>query len=118
MGRGHGFVALVEDLLRPLGGVTVRRMFGGYGIFKSGVMFGLIADDRLYLKTDQGNRANFEAADLEAFVYEKQGRATAMSYNRAPDEGFDDPEVMLAWASEAFAAACRQRSKTSRGRTA
>ncbi len=45
------FVAHVLDLLRPLGGVVARRMFGAYGLFRRGVMFALIDDDVLYLRS-------------------------------------------------------------------
>lgn len=110
-----GFAAHVAELLEPLGGVHIRRMFGGHGVFKDGCMFALIADDVLYLRTDDGNRAAHEAAGLDPFVYEMRGRVAAMPYHRAPDEGFDDPEVMLDWAREAWAAARRQR-RPDRGR--
>ena len=32
-------------------------MFGGYGIFYKGLMFGLVADDMLYLFSENGGRA-------------------------------------------------------------
>jgi DNA transformation protein len=119
MARIDGFAALVEDLLRPLGGVTIRRMFGGHGIFRDGVMFALIADDRLYLKTDQASRTRFEDAGLEPFVYDKQGRATVMSYYQAPDAALDDQDVMQDWATTALEAALRQRrTGGGRGRSA
>ena len=39
-----------------------------------------------------------------------------MPYHEAPSEGFDDPEVLCAWAREAYAAALRTRKpKRSRG---
>lgn len=111
MARRSAFVSLVEDLLEPLGGVSIRRMFGGYGIFKDGVMFALIVDDRLYLKSDHETRARFEAEGLEAFLYERGGRAIRMSYHRAPDEGFDDPALLLDWVAGALGAAWRQRRR-------
>ena len=46
------FKEFLEELFAPIGGVTVRRMFGGLGIFKDGVMFALVVDDVLYLKAD------------------------------------------------------------------
>lgn len=113
-----GFVALVVDILQPLGGVSARRMFGGYGIFRDGLMFALVVDDRLYLKSDRASRTRFEARGLEPFVYHRQGRPTVMGYHQAPDEGFDDPEILLEWAGEALAAARRQRrAKASRRAT-
>ena len=29
----------------PLGGVSAKAMFGGYGIYKDALMFGLVADN-------------------------------------------------------------------------
>jgi DNA transformation protein len=62
------FVEFVLEGLQPLGGVRARRMFGGWGIYKDGVMFALIARDQLYLKVDDDNRAAYDAADLPYFT--------------------------------------------------
>ena len=107
MAGASEFVAHVVETLAPLGGVSARRMFGGHGIFKDGLMFALVADDLLYLKTDDQNRPTYEAAGLGAFTYVKRGKPMAMSYREAPPEGFDDPDVLRDWAAEAFAAALR-----------
>ena len=48
-----GFQELLVELFEPVGGVTFRRMFGGLGIFRQGLMFALVADDTLYLKADE-----------------------------------------------------------------
>ena len=61
MPASSGFYAHLVDLMESFGPVTVRRMFGGAGVFRDGVMFGLIADDTLYLKADRHNRGDFEA---------------------------------------------------------
>lgn len=103
------FVRYVVESLRPLGPVMARRMFGGHGIYLDGLMFALIADDELYLKTDAGNRAAYEAAGLEPFTYHGKGKPIRMSYHEAPSEGFDDPVVLCDWAREAYAAALRAR---------
>ena len=108
-GKESEFVSYVLESLRPLGPVSARRMFGGHGIYLHGVMFALVADDQLYLKVDDGNRGAYQAAGLEAFSYDGRGRAIRMSYHEAPGEGFDDPEVLCAWAREAYAAALRAR---------
>ena len=41
------FVQSLLELMEPLGPVSARRMFGGYGIYRDGLMFGLVADDEL-----------------------------------------------------------------------
>lgn len=91
------------ELLEPLGGVSSRRMFGGAGLFKSGLMFALIADEVLYLKADDSNRGDFEARDLGPFRYEaKNGKRALMSYWQAPDDLLEDGDEMMDWARKAF----------------
>jgi DNA transformation protein len=103
-----GYIDFLKDQLAGLGAVSVRRMFGGAGVYCGGVMFGLIADDTLYLKADGRSQADFEDEGLEPFTYQaKDGRNTVMSYWRAPERLYDEPEEMLAWARKALAVAQR-----------
>ena len=100
------------DQLAPLGGVSARRMFGGHGIFRDGLMFALVAGDCLYFKVDDDNRAEFEARGLEPFRYAKKGKLVALSYHQAPEEAMDDGEELCRWARPAFAAALRAHRGT------
>ncbi|AJD49923.1 TfoX-like protein [Isoalcanivorax pacificus W11-5] len=103
------YTEYLREVLSDFGPVTARRMFGGHGIFHAGLMFALVADDVLYLKADDENRPDFEAAGLPAFGYEKRGKRVQLSYFQAPDDMLDDPEVAVHWARRAFAAARRAR---------
>jgi DNA transformation protein len=108
MTASKGFVEFLQDQLRSVGPVAIRRMFGGAGVFADGVMFALVADDTLYFKADDATRADFEAEDMPVFSYEtKDGRKSLVSYWRAPERLFDDPEEMQAWASKALGVARR-----------
>ena len=103
------FVDYLHEVLEPFGPITAKRMFGGFGVYHDGVMFGLIADDVLYLKVDKENVAEFEALGLEPFVYVKNERPMQMSYRQAPEEIFEDPDEAQKWAASAFAAALRAK---------
>ena len=104
------FVEYVIGSLAMLGPVRAKSMFGGWGIFCDDLMFGLVADDELYLKVDTQNQPDFEAEGSEAFVFEmKNGRSGTMSYFSAPSQCYDDNEAMLEWGQSALAAALRQR---------
>jgi DNA transformation protein len=111
---GNEFVEFVLEGLQPLGGVRARRMFGGWGIYKDGLMFALIARDQLYLKVDDDNRAAYDAADLPYFTYTEKGKPIRMPYREAPSEGFDDPDILCDWARAAYAAALRTRQRRRR----
>ena len=103
------FAAFVEEVLQTVGPVDVRAMFGGHGVFLDGVMFGLLADDVLYLKVDDGNRGLFADAGLEAFVFQSGGRAVTMSFHRAPD-ALEDWERFKPWVASAIDASRRARN--------
>ena len=103
------FVENLHEVFAAFGAVTARRMFGGYGVFHEGLMFGLVADDVLYLKVDDTSVGAFQRLGLTPFVYEQAGKRSAMSYYLAPEAVFDDPQEARRWAVVAFEAA--QRSK-------
>jgi DNA transformation protein and related proteins len=64
----------VRDLFKAFGAVTLRRMFGGAGIFADGVMFGLVSDEQLYLKTDSTTAVCFERERCRPFGYSTNGK--------------------------------------------
>ncbi len=104
--------AFILEMLEPLEGASIRRMFGGAGVFCHGVMIALIADERLYFKVDDGNRPDFEAEDCEQFTYSaKNGKRALMSYYTAPDFLYDEPEEMADWARKALDAALRANAQ-------
>lgn len=105
MSLSPGFKDFLEEQFAGFGPVTIRRMFGGAGVFLHGRMFALVADDTLYLKAGAVNEADFDAEELPAFTYEAKGRAITMSYRLAPERLYDDPEELAAWARKAVLAA-------------
>jgi DNA transformation protein len=110
------FVELVVEQLRPFGAVTVRSMFGGWGIYRDGVFFALVAYDTLYFKSDDENRAQFERASPGPFTFEKKGETVVTHYFAVPEDAFEDPRVMARWARLGYAAALRAARKPRRRR--
>ena len=88
------FAAFVVELMQVVGPVYSKRMFGGHGVFLDGLMFGLIADNTMYLKVDDITRADFEEQGLQAFTYQKQGSAASLSYYEAPEDSLEDLDVI------------------------
>ncbi len=101
-----GLVAHILDMLGDWGGISARRMFSGYGLFRGGAMFGLIARDTFYLRVDDRNRADFTAAGSRVFAYRREAREVELrGYMECPPDILEDAEEMLRWAKAAAAAA-------------
>jgi DNA transformation protein len=112
MVASDSFAEFLREQLAPLGGITMRRMFGKTGVFCDGFMLGMVRDNTLYLRVDDDNRATFkEAASFPPLNYEKQGGTIDLSFWRTPERLFDDPEELVAWARAALAAARRVAAK-------
>ena len=115
MAATDSFSEFLREQLAPLGPVTMRRMFGKTGVFCHGVMLGMVTDNTLYLRVDDHNRAAFkEAASSPPLNYEKQGVTIDLSFWRAPERLFDEPDELVAWARLALAAARRVAVKGKR----
>ncbi len=117
MVASDSFAEFLRDQLAPLGRVTTRRMFGKTGVFCDRLMLGMVRDDTLYFRVDDHNRAAFkEAQSFPPLNYEKRGGSIDLSFWRAPERLFDEPDELVAWARAALAAA--RRVATKRQRTA
>jgi DNA transformation protein and related proteins len=103
------FKDYVLDQLRDVGGVGARAMFGGFGIYKGGVMFGLIAADELYFKVDDSNRPDYEARKSQPFVYDGKNKPVSMSYWRVPEDVLESPDDLKSWAMKAYDVALKNR---------
>ena len=103
------YIEYLHDLFSAFAPITTRRMFGGHGVYRDGVILGIVIDEVLYLKTDDATRADFEVEGSEPFMYEaKDGKRVAMSYWRTPEAALDSPEDFRPWARRAWAAALRK----------
>ncbi len=97
-------------LLAPLGPLHARPLFGGFGIYLDGVMFALVARDRLYFRVDEESKLRWASEGSEPFVYQGKGQPVEMPYWTAPPHAEDDPVSLEPWARLALEAARRARA--------
>jgi DNA transformation protein len=115
MVASDSFAEFLREQLAPLGRITMRRMFGKTGVFCGGLMLGMVRDDTLYFRVDEDNRVAFkEAESFPPLNYEKKGGTIDLSFWRAPERLFDEPDELVAWARAALAAARRVAAKRER----
>jgi DNA transformation protein len=111
-----GFVAHVLDLLGDWGGVSTRRMFRSFGLYRGGVMFGLISRDTLYLRVDDRSRPEFLAAGSRPFSYRRSPtrEIEIRGYMECPPDVLENGEDMVRWATQALAAAAAAKSASTK----
>jgi len=102
----------IEDLFSGLGPVSIRRMFGGKGVYHRGLIIAVEVRGELRLKADAVSAPQFEAAGAARWTYvNTSGKSAAMPYWSIPDEALDDPDAMARWARLAYEAALRSTAR-------
>jgi DNA transformation protein len=106
----HEFVA---ELFQPLGAVTIRRMFGGAGVYKDGVMFALLANDVIYLKADAALRKALMEEGCEPFIWIRPADKMRfdLGYVSLPSGAMDDADEASAWGRKALTVAKAAKAK-------
>lgn len=102
------FIEYMLDQFSTWGDVTARKMFGGAGLYRDGMMFGLIADDVVYLKVDDSNRKEFVDAGSSPFK-PYPDKPMTMSYYEVPSDILDDREEMVKWAERSLSVQKRKK---------
>jgi DNA transformation protein and related proteins len=102
MAISNDFLEYVLDQFSDWGGVTVRKMFGGAGLYRDGKMFGLVSDNVAFLKVDETNRGKFIEAGSEPFK-PFANRPTMRSFYEIPPDIFENQEELIEWSEESLA---------------
>ena len=98
----------IEDMFASLGPVSIRRMFGGKGIYHGGRIVAIELQGDILLKADAISAPAFEAAGARRWRYQgKRDTPVSMPYWTVPEAAFDDPDAMAHWVSLAYEAALR-----------
>ena len=103
----------LEQLQQP-GQVSSRRMFGGVGLYSDEFFFGLIADDVLYLRVDDSNRADYAARGAAQFRPYADRPQLSMNYYEAPAEVLEDAGELVIWARRSVTVAMNAPKATAK----
>lgn len=90
MAADNNFLEQVIGLLTPLGGISTKAMFGGYGIFHEGTMFGILKGTGLFFKVGDSNRHDYEKAGAKQYK--------PMPYYQVPVDVLNNTKTLLDWA--------------------
>ena len=113
---GDSYDDHLRELFSAFGQVTLRRMFGGKGVYHDGLIIGLVMGEELFLKTDALSVAAFESAGGYPFAYDGKGKTVRTSYWLPPAEAMESAQAMRPWAVLAWEAARRKSSESKPGK--
>jgi DNA transformation protein len=103
----------IGELFAQFRPVTVKRMFGGSGIYAEGLVFAFVFDGVIYLRVDEASIPEFERENSKPFVYplakHHPGRPSR-SYWRLPERLYDDPDELVVWADRALTIARNKKT--------
>lgn len=97
------FKDFVVDQLRELHDVAARRMFGGWGLYRGGVFFGIVSKGQMFVKTDTAFRKLFTARGMGPF--QPTPKITLKTYYEVPIDVLEDSAALGEWAHRAVS--CR-----------
>lgn len=102
------FREFIEDQLSGLEGLSLKRMFGGYGLYRESVFFGILSDGRIYFKTDGTTRPAYIKLGSAPFSYYKKDKisgrkkkAFLKNYYEVPVDIMEDRDQLTEWARRA-----------------
>lgn len=107
MAKDDSFHEYVKELFAAVGPIQVKRMFGGAGGYADGVMFLLLGNDTIHIKTDDALKAELRAEGSGPFEWTPQngprkGETIDLGYWRLPDSALDDPDEAAVWGRKAL----------------
>ena len=104
------FVDYVVEQLSGWGEVSVRRMFGGAGLYRERTMFAVLADDVAYLKVDDSSRDDFLRAGSAPFEpYPEKIKTTIRTYFEIPADVMENPDELARWAQRSWLVARKKK---------
>jgi DNA transformation protein len=101
MNSPSDFFDYVQDQLSTWATIDKKPMFGVLGIYRDGLMFGIIKKDTVYLKVDDVTKKKFidEASEsLKVF----KNNSEVPTYYKLPDHVLDNETEFVKWAKESY----------------
>lgn len=99
MKKDHAFFEyVINDLFVDVEGLKSKAMFGGYGFWKDGKIFGIIAEGKLFFKVGDSNKSDYESKGMKPFSYAgHNGKLYEMSYWEVPESIQENHQELLNW---------------------
>jgi DNA transformation protein len=114
MGGKDDYLRWVLEQLSGAGGISSRRMFGAFGLYRNGVFFGIVSGDTLFFKVNDASRADYESRRMARFRPYRNKPLVSMSYYEVPADVLEDADECVQWAMRAVAASAAKKKSPKR----
>jgi DNA transformation protein len=105
MSVSNGYRTFIVDQLAAVPALSMRRMFGGVGLYSGESFFALIDDDALFFKVDDANREDYVSRGMKAFMPFPD--KASMGYFQVPADVIEEAEELARWARRSIEVAQR-----------
>lgn len=105
---------IAAAVLSSLGMMRFRSQFGGFSVWHEQNMFGVIADDELYLRANGELRRCFARHGMAPFVYTKRGIPVKLGYYRVEEEIWQDHRLFRALARASIRQSAQEKALCAR----
>ena len=86
------------EQLRDVPDVHCRRMFSGYGLYRGERFFGIVSEGRVYFKTNEKTRKQYEDRGMQPFAPSQ--KQILKNYFEVPPDILEDREELARWVLE------------------
>ena len=91
--------------------VVTKRMFGGIGLYRDDIFFGMIIEDRVYFKVNDADIVIYESHNSQPFSYDMRDRSGNLVHRKinslwaVPDNIVEHWDQLCLWGQRAYIAA-------------
>ena len=101
------FKNFVLDQLQGIGEFETKRMFGGLALLFQGSAFGKIKHDKVWLKVDNSNIADFKKFRMSQYTY-GEDNSRKLNFYETPIEILEDRDKLNEWVQKSIKIAIKK----------
>lgn len=95
-------LARVEDLLKALGKVRCRALFGGYSLTIDKAAFGMLVQGELFLRASEQSAGYFTRRQSSKLKFTRRGRPIYLNYYQVDNELWNNPDLFVELAANSL----------------
>ncbi len=89
------YIQYVLEQIGPAGDISVRKMFGEYGLYMDGKVMGLICDNQVFLKKTEAGTDLLGEDAMEGYAY--PGARASFVFENLDDQDFVIEVLRATW---------------------